>query len=265
MAFKIACDDGHGMETGGKRTPPLPYDLMFNGKLRKKGEIIHENEFNQVVMKLFMEGCKRCKINTIEVAPTDKDIPLATRVNTANNSNADLYISFHVNALYDRWQTGAYGLVVIHHVNCSAKAKTLANNVYKELKNNVKWYSNGATKYGVRADINISGYNLYVLKNTKMPAILVELGFMDNIEDVKIIVTPKFANDCAESILKGACDTLGATYISPPSNSPSTTTETPKNGVYRVVCGSYASKINATKRQEELKKLGVDSFLLYNE
>lgn len=213
--FLIACDDGHGIETAGKRTPALKEDIKFRGKVYKKGSIIHENEFNENIMELFIEGCKRCGIDTIQVAPGDKDIPLATRVSKANSNKVDLYISFHANALAGNWQTRAYGLVVIKHEKCSSKTNTLANNVYDYLKSDVNWYSNGATKYGVRKDTDISGYSLYVLRKTSMPAILVEYGFMDNWEDVKIMCTDKFAKDCAEATLKGVCETLGVKYIAP--------------------------------------------------
>lgn len=218
--YLIACDDGHGMETPGKRTHLLKEDIKFKGKIYKKGSIIHENEFNENIMNLFIEACKRCGINTIEVAPSNKDVPLADRVNKANSNKADLYISFHANALTGNWQTGAYGLVVIKPEKCSSKTNELANNVYDYLKNEVKWYSNGAIKYGVREDIEISGRALYVLKKTSMPAILVEYGFMDNWEDVKIMTTDKFAKDCAEATLKGVCKTLGIKYISPNNSTP---------------------------------------------
>ena len=265
MGFKIACDDGHGMETAGKRTPALKENITFNGKTYKKGSCIHENEFNEHIMDLFIKGCKRCGIDTLQVAPGTKDVVLATRVKTANNAKTDLYISFHANALTGTWQDKAYGLVVIHHKNCQSKTKTLANNVYKYLKSEVKWYSNGATKYGVRADTDISGHSLYVLKNTIMPSILVEYGFMDNWNDVKMMCTEKFAKDCAEATLKGVCDTLGVVYKAPSTNLSTSTSNTPQNGVYRVIAGSYKSKENALKRQEELNKLGVNTFLVYDE
>lgn len=265
MSYLIAVDDGHGMETAGKRTPALPCDLMFNGKLRKKGDIIHENEFNQVIMDKFIAGCKRCGINTLEVAPGDSDVALATRVSTANQKKANLYISFHANALTGKWQTGAYGLVVIKHKTCQAKTDELAINVYNELKNGVKWYSNGATKYGVRKDQDISGVSLYVLKNTSMPAILVEYGFMDNVEDVKLMVTDEFSTACAESTLKGACKTLGAVYKAPISISSPTQVETPKNGFYRVICGSYSVRANAENQIKELAKKGIEASMVFVE
>ena len=227
--YLIACDDGHGMETAGKRTPALKEDVKFRGKVYKKGSCIHENDFNENIMELFIEGCKRCDIGTMQVAPGDTDIPLATRVSKANSNKADLYISFHANALAGNWQTKAYGLVVIKHENCSAKTNTLANNVYDYLKNDVNWYSNGATKYGVRKDTDISGYSLYVLRKTSMPSILIEYGFMDNWEDVKVMCTDKFAKDCAEATLKGVCKTLGVKYIAP--NETTSSNNTPSQSI----------------------------------
>lgn len=212
--YLIACDDGHGMETAGKRTPALKEDLKFRGKTYKKGSIIHENDLNEYIMEKFIEGAKRCGIDTLQVAPGDSDIPLATRVSKANSVKADLYISFHANALAgDKWQEKAYGLVVIKHDKCQAKTDELAKNVYDELKGGVNWYSNGGSKYGVRKDIDISGFSLYVLRKTNMPSILVEYGFMDNVEDVKRMVTEEFSTNCAEATLKGACKTLGIKYI----------------------------------------------------
>ena len=211
MAFLVTVDDGHGMKTAGKRTPPLPCGIVFKGKLRKQGTIIHENEFNTHIMNYFIDGCKRVGIDVKEVASGDDDISLSTRVNRANNLKSDLHISFHANAITGKWQEKAYGLVVLKHYKCSKKTNILANNVYKYLKD-VNWYKNGGTKYGVRTDKDMSGYSLYILANTKMPSILVEYGFMDNIEDVKIMCTDEFAKNCAEATLKGVCETLGVPY-----------------------------------------------------
>ncbi len=258
--FLIACDDGHGIETAGKRTPALKEDIKFRGKVYKKGSIIHENEFNENIMELFIEGCKRCGIDTIQVAPGDKDIPLATRVSKANSNKVDLYISFHANALAGTWQTKAYGLVVIKHEKCSSKTNTLANNVYNYLKSEVNWYSNGATKYGVRKDTDISGYSLYVLRKTSMPAILVEYGFMDNWEDVKVMCTDKFAKDCAEATLKGACETLGVKYIAPSGTASSNNvTETSVNQEGLVNATSLNVRSGAGTNYSILGKLANNS------
>lgn len=212
--YLVGLDDGHGMETEGKRTPKLKTDLMFRGKLRKKGTIIHENDFNENIMELVEKGLDRCGIGHIQLAEGDTDIPLADRVKKANNKKCDLVVSHHANALKGtEWQTTAYGLVVIHTKNCSSKSKELAKNCYNHLKKEVDWYKDGGTKYGVRADTDISGYTLYILRRTNMPAILIEYSFMDSWADVKRMVTNTFQKSCAEATVKGICETLGVKYI----------------------------------------------------
>lgn len=211
--YLIGLDDGHGMETEGKRTPSLKTDLMFRGKLRKKGTIIHENDFNENIMELIEKGLDRCGIGHIQLAEGDTDIPLQDRVKKANNKKCGLVVSCHANALEgDKWQDKAYGLVVIHTKNCSSTSKKLAKNCYNHLKD-VDWYKNGGTKYGIRADTDVSGFTLYILRRTSMPAILIEYGFMDHWEDVKIMVTEEFQKSCAEATVKGICETLGVKYI----------------------------------------------------
>lgn len=210
--YLVGLDDGHGINTAGKRTCKLKEDIKFNGKARKKGTIIHENEFNEAIMHKVEPILKRCGIGYVELAPTDADTPLSTRANTANRKGCDLVVSIHANALAGtKWQTGAYGLVVIKTKGCQSKTNKLADIMYKHLKT-VDFPSNGETKYGVRVDTEISGFTLAILRQTKMPAVLVELGFMDNWNDAKVMCTDKFQNECAEAIAKAICEYFGVTY-----------------------------------------------------
>lgn len=216
--YLIALDDGHGMETAGKRTPPLQEDLYINGKrVRKKGEVIKENEFNRAAVKYLEEALKRCGFDVLLVAPTDSDIALQTRVNKANNANADAYVSKHYNSLGSKWQTKAKGLVTIIHYNSQAKTKVLANNVHEELWKLHKDHE--CTNYGVRTDTDISGFSLYVLRNTTMPAILTESGFMDNIVEAKYMLDSGFQKLDAEATCKGICKTFGVIYVKPDEDS----------------------------------------------
>lgn len=223
MSFKVGLDDGHGINTAGKRTVALKDDIKFNGKVRKKGTVIHENEFNESIMKKVEPILKRCKIDYVELAPTDADTPLSTRANTANRKGCDVVVSIHANALTgDKWQNKAYGLVVIKTKNCQSKTDRLANIMYNHLKK-VDFPSNGETKYGVRVDTEISGFTLAILRQTNMPAVLVELGFMDNWNDVKVMCTEKFQDECAEGIAKAICEYFGVTYKK--ESKPATTTK----------------------------------------
>ena len=212
--YLIALDDGHGMGTAGKRTPPLTKDLYIKGKLvRKKGEVIKENEFNKAVVNYLGQALKRCGFDVLYVASGDSDVPLKTRVNRANQAKADAYISKHYNAIGEKWQSRAKGLVTIIHYNSSSTSKKLAQNVHEEL-----WKLHTDHKcinYGVKKDIDISGFSLYVLRNTNMPAILTESGFMDNMVEAKDMLDPDFQRADAEGTCKGICKTFGVKYVEP--------------------------------------------------
>lgn len=210
--YLVGLDDGHGINTAGKRTVALKEDIKFNGKTRKKGTIIHENEFNEAIMRKVEPYLKKCDIGYIELAPTDSDTPLSTRASVANRKGCDLVVSIHANALAGtKWQTGAYGLVVIKTKGCQSRTDKLASIMYKNLKE-VNFPSNGETKYGIRVDTEISGFTLAILRQTKMPAVLVELGFMDNWTDVKTMCTEKFQDECAKGIAVAICDFLGVKF-----------------------------------------------------
>lgn len=210
--YLVGLDDGHGINTAGKRTVALKEDVKFRGKIRKKGTIIHENEFNEYIMEKVEPLLKRCGIDYVELAPTDSDTPLSTRANTANRKGCDLVVSIHANALAGtKWQAGAYGLVVIKTKGCQSKTDKLASIMYKHLKE-VDFPSNGETKYGIRVDTEISGFTLAILRQTKMPAVLVELGFMDNWNDVKVMCTEKFQVECAKGIAMAICEFLGVKF-----------------------------------------------------
>ncbi|MEW9079331.1 N-acetylmuramoyl-L-alanine amidase [Terrisporobacter glycolicus] len=212
--YLIALDDGHGMETPGKRTPPLKNDLYIDGKLiRKKGEVIKENEFNRAVVKYLEKALKRCGFDVLLVAPGDSDVPLKTRVIRANSAGADAYVSKHYNAVGEKWQSKVKGPVTIIHYNSSSKSKELAKNVHEELWKLHKDYN--CKNFGVGKDTDISGFSLYVLRNTKMPAILTESGFMDNMTEAVKMLDPTFQKLDAEGTCKGICKTFGVKYIDP--------------------------------------------------
>lgn len=257
MAYLIGLDDGHGAKTSGKRTPILTKDITMDGKVYKKGSYIPENDFNKRLMRLIQNELTYNGVKHIELAPGDDDVSLQNRVKTANNNKVDLVVSIHANAIGSEWQDKAQGLVVIHTAVCSAKSITLANNCYNHLSKDVKWYKDGATRYGVRKDTDISGYTLYILKNTTMPAILIEYGFMDNINDVELMVSDEFANNCAKATVKGICETLNIPYKE------KTPTTSNKDILYRVCTGTFREIENANRLKDELIKKGyTDAFIV---
>lgn len=189
MTYTIALDDGHGMETAGKRTP------KFND-----GTFMHENEFNRAVVNYLDIELKRCGFKTIFTAPTDEDTPLATRVLIANKNKVDAFVSVHANAFTGSWGN-ANGVETF--VGRSEQAKKLGKAVHKYLLQGTK-----QTDRGVK-----DGTHLYVISRTNAPAILAECAFMDNKVEAELLRTTSFRKECAIEIAKGICEAFEVKYV----------------------------------------------------
>ena len=244
--YLIAVDSGHGIETAGKRTPAIP-EAWFG---KKKGSFIHEKEFNKPTVEYLVAALKRCGFDTINVSPGTADISLKSRYTTANNAKADAFISKHYNALNGKW--GAQnGIETIVSQYASAKSIRLAELVQTELVKEHK-----RTDRGVKTDIKQSGINLAVLRNTNMPAILTEPGFMDNLVEAKTMLDPEFQKADAEATCRGICKFFGVTYV--PEKKEEKTTST----IYRVQVGAFSNQKNANDARARLKLLGYDAIVV---
>lgn len=202
MAYLIAVDSGHGMETPGKRTPAIP-EAWFG---KKKGEVIHEKEFNKPVAEYLIAALKRCGFDTINVSPGTDDVPLKDRYTTANNAKADAFISKHYNASTGKWG-GANGVETIISQYATSKTQKLADLVQAELVQ-----THARANRGVKTDIKQSRINIAVLRNANMPAILTESGFMDNLQEAKTMLDPVFQKADAEATCRGICKYFGVEY-----------------------------------------------------
>lgn len=212
--YLVAIDAGHGMHTEGKQSVPMSKDLYIDGKLvREKGKIIKENEWNRSVSEYLSAALKRCGIDTMFTADmTGKtDIPLSTRAKKANKYGANILISNHYNAIgnCDTWQSRIKGLLVLRTKNASSKSIKLGKLAVKHLEKDIDYeYS-----YGLMRDVDMSGFTLAILRQTTMPAILIEYGFMDYEKEAKLMLDKKHQEKCAEAVAKAVCEYFGVTYI----------------------------------------------------
>lgn len=241
MAKLIALDDGHGMSTSGKRTPILP-----NGLKSSTGNFMHENEFNRAVVKYLDVHLRRNGFLTLLVAPTDADTPLATRTNLANAKKADLYVAIHANAAKAVW--GSWGGTETF-VWPSGESKRIGAIIHKHLMGGTKLRDRGVK----------DGSGLHVIRETKMPAILVEAAFMDNLDEAKLLLSDAFRKECAREIAQGICEAYKVTYKPEvvPVAKP-TTPVTPAN-LYRVrkTWKDVASQIGAFTNLNTAKELAT--------
>ena len=79
-------------------------------------------------------------------------------------------------------------------------------------------------------DVDMSGFTLAILRQTNMPAILIEYGFMDYEKEAVKMLDPKWQKQCAEATVKGICEYFGIKYKAeeepkPPVEKPKKETE----------------------------------------
>jgi len=244
VGMKIGVCAGHGYNTSGKRTPD--------------GE--REWTFNDIMLDAFIAQMKLYQNVTINRYddPTGKtDVPLATRTAKANADKVDLYISFHHNANTGKW--GSWTGTEVHVYKNTATTST----AYKLA---AKLAPVIANKYGLK-NRGIKKTNLHITRETHMPAILIEGGFMDSTIDIK-----KLRNKTVlQNVGKAVADTVAAFYglKKKPVTTPkpaTTTTTTSTSTTHTVKAGdtlyAIAKKYNTTVAKiQALNNMGTKTTL----
>ncbi len=95
-----------------------------------------------------------------------------------------------------------------------------------------------------------------MLRETKAPAVLVEIGFIDNTGDNNLFDSKR--NEIITALAKAILAQIGVDYIEVSSPIQSTNEET----LYRVIAGSYNVKENAENQVKKLKTVGFDATIM---
>lgn len=127
----------------------------------------------------------------------DMYIELGDRAKIANTFNADIFISNHVNA------GGGTGFESFIYTKPSSGAISLQKYVNREALQIAKKYGLGAHGDDQKRA------NLAVVRETKMPAILTEIGFIDS-SDAKLLKNDEFLRDMAAAYARGLVEFLGS-------------------------------------------------------
>lgn len=128
----------------------------------------------------------------------DRYIGLYERAAFANKLKADLFVSIHHNASPD---SSAQGVMTLYYPSSKRNGMTgikLAQIVQKNMVNDFK-----TRDWGI-----IPRPKLVVTRETSMPAVIAELGFMSNKEELNRIVTYEFQKKAAESLYKSIIEAL---------------------------------------------------------
>ncbi len=166
-------DNGHGgvidglYQTEGKRSP-----------VWDDGSLLYEGEFNRAIVNRLIELMTRDKIRYVNIAPEAEDISLNERVKRANSYHSQsscIYLSVHANAGGGK----GYEIYTSPGNTSSDKVATIFYEEFEKEFPDVKMRSDKSD-----GDVDKEA-NFYVLKNTRMPAVLTENFFMDNEQECK--------------------------------------------------------------------------------
>ncbi len=173
MIMKIMIDAGHGPETAGKRSP--------DGLLR-------EFKFNNAVAYLIQQYLNEDGLTVYFSHNELKDIPLVERTKYANQMKVDAFISIHANAYGTDWNQ-ANGIETYAYLTASKESLALASLIQQSMISACNRTNRGVKK----ADFA-------VLRETKMPAVLVECGFMTNRAEATLLLNKAYRQQCAKAI-----------------------------------------------------------------
>lgn len=138
----------------------------------------------------------------------DQNPSLPIRAQTANHWGADVFLSVHHNSADD---LTANGFEVLHYPGskggaalaygiCKAVAESFPDPTLEDREENAFWADDGAWPYRVRGPKPRG--DLYVLKHTVMPAVLIEVGFISNRFEETICNLPEFQQRMSHTIAR---------------------------------------------------------------
>lgn len=172
--FLLALDAGHGLPTPGRRIPanldPSQHQEWW---------------LNQRICNYIAEAAKRYEgfeILRVDDATGAEDVGMSVRCQRANAAGADLYYSAHHNAGING---GRGGGVVAFSLGEGSTAAGWRDALYAAI------VAAGGLA-GNRSSPKTTA-DFYVLRNTAMPAVLIEHGFMDAPDDVPAILREDYA------------------------------------------------------------------------
>ena len=236
--LKIALNAGHYIGTAGKRC------LKSLDPNETREWVLNNRICDKVEEKL--KGYSGYSLLRIDDTTGNTDISVAERAKKANDFGADIYISVHHNAGINGGSGG--GIVAYTYIKVDSLTKDWQQLLYNKLIARTSLKGNRAQP--------LASADLGECRLTRMPAVLLECGFMDSATDVPVILSEDFANKCAEAITEAIVEKGGLEPLPAEENDKQN-----KEVLYRVQVGAYKVKANAEKMKKRLQDAGFDAYI----
>ncbi|WP_026907934.1 N-acetylmuramoyl-L-alanine amidase [Paucisalibacillus globulus] len=220
--MKLFLDPGHGgTDNGASGNGLLEKNITLDIALRIQSTLINSYDNVEVRMSRTSDITKSLKQRTDE----------------ANAWGADYFLSIHCNA----FNGSARGYEDYIHSNISDSSLTARyrNTLHTEITT-----LNQLNNRGKKKD------NFHVLRESNMPAMLTENGFIDNASDANLMKQSSWR----QAVAQGHANGIAKAFNLPPKQSGGDT-------LYKIIAGSFTSRTNAEDRVTYLSSKGIDSFI----
>ncbi len=213
----VAIDPGHGGgDTGAVGYLPAGTVTGLTPRVDAQGRtVLYEKDINlDIALRLDAwlraQGGRTLLTRTQDLAGGDRPstttgADLKARTDLANAAKVDLFVSIHNNAL----STTTSGTETFHYYYSSPAARLLATAVQTEL----------VAALGL-PDRGVKTAGFYVLRNSEMPAILVEGGFLTNPTEALFLADPAVRQRIAEAVGRGIAAYSAQGVSAPPRLAP---------------------------------------------
>jgi N-acetylmuramoyl-L-alanine amidase len=204
----IVVDAGHGGHDGGAR-----------------GSFHREKDLCLQMIQQFGRSLAAQGASVIFTRRSDDYVSLETRCAIANRSNADLFISIHLNSTVPSKRNTVSGTET--YWRNSVRSLRLARALHRRVVRAVG-----------KADRGVRNRSFHVIRETKMPSVLLEIGYINNTSDEQLLASPAFHKRLAATLTRGVLDYFGTDLVA--SNSEPEASEGPLQGEDYSV-GTYPS------------------------
>ena len=158
----VVLDAGHGgYDVGASFGNIYEKDIVLNISNRV-GEILEENNIDVIYTRT----------DDVSLGDDEKE-DLKNRVDISNNSNAEYFISFHINDYECDWYEDIYGFEIWTNFY-NEDSLNLGVNIEDNLE---------ALNYTEKRPMLDGSEDLYIIRENKVPSILIEFGFMNDYSD----------------------------------------------------------------------------------
>ncbi len=225
----IILDPGHGGDDLGAKT-----SYWYAAKKERELKVYFEKNIVLEIAKVIQEKLEKKGHQVFLTRTIDRKLELQDRAKMADKVNADIFISIHANASTSKKSQGIETFYLDNHTDKAVKkiekieniastgeeaivdkilidlavtktaplSKKLAQHIHSELsKNTIK-------KFRLK-DRGIKPGLFYVLALSQRPAVLLEVGFLTNKKEGKLLMDDSFQSRYADDVVKGIDEFIG--------------------------------------------------------